>query len=381
LIKKRIFTPGPTPIHPEASKVLAGPALHHRKSEFRQIFQQTLENLKKIYKTENDVLILSCSGTGAMESAVVNLLSPGAKALVGSAGKFGERWEALCDRYGIQATVIRKEYGESISAEEIATQLDRDPEIDAVFVQGCESSTGAASNLQAIGKTIARYPRVVSVVDAITTLGAAPLRTDEWKLDVVIGGSQKAFMIPAGLAFLSISAKAWEKAGRSKSCKFYFDWEQERRNQSKGQSAFTPAVSLVQALHETTRFILEEGIDDLAANAALLARMTQEAARAWGLPLFAKHPANGLTAISIPPPFDAQGIISDLQERFGAAIAGGQGSVKGKIIRIAHLGYYDVIDLVGLLGAIECALHKQKPSFDVGSGVTAALKVLSAMRG
>ncbi|HEY3129679.1 MAG TPA: alanine--glyoxylate aminotransferase family protein, partial [Acidobacteriota bacterium] len=295
MIKKRIFTPGPTPIHPEASKVMAGPALHHRKSQFKQVFAQTLANLKRIYKTDNDLLLLSCSGTGAMESAVVNLLSPGSKVLIGSTGKFGERWEALCQRYCMQATVIRKDYGESVYAEEIEPHLERNPEIEAVFVQGCESSTGAAADLQSIGRVVARFPGTVSVVDAVTTLGAAPLHTDQWNLDVVIGGSQKAFMIPPGLAFLSISKKAWVKAKQSKSRKFYFDWEQEQNNQSKGQTAFTPAVNLVQALHESTRFILQDGVDDLVANAALLARMSQEAVKAWGLPLFARHPANALT--------------------------------------------------------------------------------------
>ncbi len=379
MIKKRIFTPGPTPIHPEASKVMAGPALHHRKSEFKEIFQQTLANLKKIYKTENEMLLLSCSGTGAMESAVVNLLSPGSKVLIGSTGKFGERWEALCQRYCMQASVIRKSYGESVYAEEIGAHLERDPEIEAVFVQGCESSTGAAADLQAIGQAVARFPRTVSVIDAITTIGAASLHTDEWNLDVVIGGSQKAFMIPPGLAFLSISKKAWEKTKQSKTHRFYFDWEQEQKNQSKGQSAFTPAVNLVQALHEATQFILQDGVDDLVANASLLARMTQEAVKAWGLRLFAKHPANALTAVAIPSPLDAQALISELQNRFGAAIAGGQGEMKGRIIRIAHLGYYDTIDLLGLLGAMECVLRRQQPSFQLGSGVTAALRVLADM--
>ncbi|MBI4455706.1 MAG: alanine--glyoxylate aminotransferase family protein [Acidobacteria bacterium] len=376
MIKKRIFTPGPTPIHPEASKVMAGPALHHRKSEFKEIFRQTVANLKAIYKTTNDLLLFTSSGTGAMESATVNLLSPGAKVLVGAAGKFGERWEGLCKQYGMRTTVIRKNYGESIEASEIAEHMDKDPEIEAVFVQGCESSTGAAMDIEAIGDTVARFPNTVSVIDAITTLGAASLHTDEWKLDVVIGGSQKAFMIPPGLAFISISQKAWEKSKRATTPRFYFDWKREWENQSKWQSAFTPAVNLVQALHQATSSILESGIDDLVANAALLARLTREAASAWGLSLFARRPANALTAIAIPPPLNAEKIVSDLQSTFGAAIAGGQGEMKGKIIRIAHLGYYDSIDLLGLLGAMEVTLSKQKHPLRLGSGVAAALQAL-----
>ncbi|HEY2930588.1 MAG TPA: alanine--glyoxylate aminotransferase family protein [Acidobacteriota bacterium] len=378
MIKKRIFTPGPTPIYPEASKVMAGPALHHRKKEFKEIFEQTLKNLRAIYRTENDLLILSCSGTGAMESAVVNLLSPGAKALIATAGKFGERWESLCKQYGIQTTVIRKEYGESITASEIGNHLEKDSGIEAVFVQGCESSTGASMDLKAIGEVVSRHSGTVSVVDAITTLGVEPLYTDQWKLDVVIGGSQKAFMIPPGLAFVSISRKAWEKSKKCSARKFYFDWSREQANQPKGQTAFTPAVNLVQALLESTNFILQDGVDDLVANASLLARMARAAVQAWGLTLFPRQPANALTAISIAPPLDAQRLISELQDRFGAVIAGGQGEMKGKIIRIAHLGYYDALDLIGLLGAIEYCLRKQGHKFELGSGVAAALQVLAA---
>ena len=377
MIKKRLFTPGPTLIHPDAGMIMSGPALHHRKSEFKEIFRQTTANLKAIYKTTHDILLLACSGSGAMESAVVNLLSPGARVLVGSAGKFGERWESLCKQYGVNATVIRKEYGDSVDPGEIGAHLEKDPQIEAVFIQGCESSTGAAMDLQALGEIVARFPKTVSVVDAITTLGAAPLHTDEWKLDVVIGGSQKAFMIPPGLAFVSISAKAWEKSRQSKIPRFYFDWKREQENQIKNQTAFTPAVNLVQALHQATAFILKDGVDDLVANAALLARMTRAAAAAWQLPLFARHPADALTAISIPAPLQAETIVSDLQKMFGAAIAGGQGEMQGKLIRIAHLGYYDAVDLLGLLGAMECVLHKQDPSRPMGAGVAAALKVLA----
>ncbi|MBI2822895.1 MAG: alanine--glyoxylate aminotransferase family protein [Acidobacteria bacterium] len=380
MIKKRIFTPGPTPIHPDASITMAGPALHHRKSEFKEIFRQTLANLKAIYKTTHDVLLFSSSGTGAMESAVVNLLSPGARVLVGSAGKFGERWEALCRQYGMRSTVIRKEYGDSIGADEIAAHLEKDPQIEAVFVQGCESSTGAAMDLQEIGRVVARFPNTLSVVDAITTLGAAPLHTDEWKLDVVIGGSQKAFMIPPGLAFVSVSPRAWEKSRQSQTLRYYFDWKREQENQSKNQSAFTPAVNLVQALHQATRFILQDGVDDLVANASLLARMTQQAAQAWGFPLFARNPAPALTAIAIPPPLDAEALVADLHKSFGAAVAGGQGEMKGKIVRIAHLGYYDAIDLLGLLGAIECALSRLRRGHELGAGVAAALRVLADSR-
>ncbi|MBI3940267.1 MAG: alanine--glyoxylate aminotransferase family protein [Acidobacteria bacterium] len=378
MIKKRVFTPGPTPIHPDASIVMAGPALHHRKREFKEIFRETVANLKTMYKTTHDVLLFSSSGTGAMESAVVNLVSPGAKVVVGSVGKFGERWENLCKQYGMRAAVIRKNYGESIEAAEVDAHLEKDPEIEAVFIQGTESSTGAAMDLEAIGAVVARHPRVISVVDAITTLGAAPLHTDEWRLDVVIGGSQKALMIPPGLAFVSISPKAWERSRQSKTPRFYFDWKREYENQIKGQTAFTPAVNLVQALHQATRFILTDGVDDLIANAALLARMTREAAKAWGFSLFATRPANALTAIAIPAPLDAEAIVSDLEDSFGAAIAGGQGEMKGKILRVAHLGYYDAIDLLGLLGAMECVLRKRRPGTELGKGVSAALGVLAA---
>ena len=377
MIKKRIFTPGPTPIHPEAGKSMAGPALHHRKSEFKQIFEQARNNLKAIYRTENDVLILSCSGTGAMESAVVNLVSPGARVLVATAGKFGERWEGLCRQYGMQTAVIRKQYGESVSASEIAGHLEKEGGVEAVFVQGCESSTGASMNLKAIGEVVSRYPGTVCVVDGITSLGVETVLTDEWNLDVVVGGSQKAFMIPPGLAFVSISRKAWEKSKNCTTARFYFDWSREQSSQSKGQTAFTPAVNLVQALLESTNFILKTGLDDLVANASLLARMARAAALAWGIALFPQNPANAITALSVAPPLDAQKLVAELENRFGAIIAGGQGEMKGKIIRIAHLGYYDALDLIGLLGAIEYCLKKQGHDFQLGSGVGAALQVLA----
>jgi aspartate aminotransferase-like enzyme len=350
--------------------------LHHRTQAFRQLVLETLENLRYFFNTENDVLILSSSGTGAMEGALTNLLSPGDRVLVGTAGKFGERWLELAEAYGVEAVKVESPYGQTIDVAEIKQRLEAGGPFRAVFVQATESSTGVVHDVKAIGGLVRPYPETCLVVDAITGLGTTDLRPDDWGLDVVIGGSQKATMVPPGLAFASVSEKAWRHMATAKLPRYYFDFAKERKSLAKGEARFTSATTLVVSLHEALKYIRELGRETLVANAALLAEATREAARALGLKLFAAaSPANALTAICAPQGMDSGLIVKELRSRFGAIVANGQGSMKGAIFRLAHLGYYDTVDLFAVLAALEIVLVKLGHKIELGRGVRAAQEV------
>lgn len=374
IIKKRLFTPGPTPLH---TKALAFDPLelpHHRTEEFRTLFSQCIAALKSVFKTEYDLLLLTSSGTGAMEAAVTNLLSPGDEAIVISAGKFGERWEQLCQAYSIRTHVIRRPYGESVDPSLVQQTLDTRAECRAVFVQACESSTGAAHDIQALGRIVGDRPDTILVVDAITGLGTMDLQTDAWNLDVVIGGSQKAFMIPPGLSFLSLSPKALRFLERSQNPRFYFDIRRELGQQAKGQTAFTPAVHLVRCLKEALDFIMKDGIDALVANAHCQATVTRSAMAALRMSLVARCPADAMTSAYPPDGIRSAELVKALQKEFGLAISGGQGVLKDKIIRIAHLGYYDAYDTFAMITCLEASLARLGYSFDLGTASRAALQ-------
>jgi len=376
IIKERLFTPGPTPLLMEAQARTLTATLHHRTEAFRQLLRESLENLKYFFHTQHDVLIFTSSGTGAMEGAIANLCSPGEQVLVGTAGKFGERWLELAKVYGLEAVKVESPYGHPLNMEEMNNRLKTDGPFRAVFVQATETSTGVSHDVQALGKLVQAYPDTCLVVDGITGLGTTELLPDEWSLDVVIGGSQKALMIPPGLAFVSVSEKAWKLIGKSRLPRYYFDFAKERKNLAKGEASYTPATTLVVSLHAALEYVRRLGWENLIANAALLAEATRRAARALGLKLFAScSPANAVTAVCAPEGIDSGSIVKGMRTRFGAIVANGQGSMKGQLFRLAHLGYYDVADLFAVTAGLEVVLHKLGHPVELGSGVRAVEEV------
>jgi aspartate aminotransferase-like enzyme len=376
IVKERLFTPGPTPLLLEAQLRALTMTLHHRTDAFRALMRETLENLRYYFHTKNDIVVFASSGTGAMEGAISNLLSPGERVLIGTAGKFGERWVQLAKAYGIESVVVEAPYGHPVPIGEMKKHLESSGPFRAVLIQATESSTGVRNDVETLGKAVGALPGCCFVVDAITGLGTTDLRPDEWGIDLMIGGSQKATMIPPGLAFASISEKAALTMEISKLPRYYFDYTKERKSLSKGESSYTPATSLVVCLHGALNYIKELGRENLIANAALLAEATREAAVALGLTNFAvSSPANAVTAINAPPGIESTKVVKELRARFGVIITDGQGSMKGHMFRIAHLGYYDFLDLVAVLGALEIVLQKVGHKVELGSGVRAAQNV------
>jgi aspartate aminotransferase-like enzyme len=383
LRKNRLFTPGPTPLLPSAQTAMASFSLHHRTAEFRAIYTRALADLKEFVGTSYDVLILASSGTGAMEASVSNLTSPGDKVLVLTAGKFGERWRDLAKAYGCTVEVLSAPYGETFSLDQIRQRLT--PDVRCVYVQATESSTGARHDIKSIAKLVrAHGENTLLVVDAITGLGTTHLDIDRWGVDVIIGGSQKALMIPPGLAYLAVSERAWARMESTKSPRYYFDLRKERKSAAKGESAFTPATSLIAALGAALEYIRQMGDGDLAAGRAALvdgaelcAEMTRAAAHALGLKLFSPGcPAAALTAISAPPGLDSGAIVKEFRESFSAVVANGQGEMKGKLFRIAHIGYYDYLDTIGIIGGLEHVLGSVTGgSLELGTALRAAQQV------
>src|SRR5437763_2096695 len=388
LIKNRLFTPGPTPLLPAAQNAMAAFSLHHRTADVRALYTRTLADVKTFIGTKNDCLLLASSGTGAMEAAVSNLTSPGDRVLVLSAGKFGERWVELCRAYGCQVEIVTAPYGEAISHEAVSAKLNGN--LRCVYMQATESSTGARHDVRAIAAKLRRQaPEALLVVDAITGLGTTHFDVDGWGIDVIIGGSQKALMIPPGLAYCAVSDRAWKRMESTKNPRYYFDFRKERKSAAKGETAFTPATSLFAALGAALDFIRQMGNGDLAAgrkalvaNAELAAEMTRAGVKALGLRLFASSPGAALTAVTAPAGVDSSKIVKEFRESFSAVVANGQGDMKGKLFRIAHIGYYDYLDTVGILAALEHVLAtvSEKP-VEYGSAVRAAQEIFAKSRG
>jgi aspartate aminotransferase-like enzyme len=376
IIKERLFTPGPTPLLMEAQLRALTMTLHHRTDAFRALMRETLDNLKYYFGTKNDVIVFASSGTGAMEGAVSNLLSPGDRVLIGTAGKFGERWVQLAKAYGIESVVVEAPYGQTVPIVEMKKHLESSGKFRAVLIQATESSTGVCNDVETLGKAVSALPDCCFVVDAITGLGTTDLCPDEWGIDIMIGGSQKATMIPPGLAFASISDKAARAMESSKLPRYYFDYLKEKKSLAKGESSYTPATSLVVCLHAALNYIKELGRENLIGNAALLASATREASVAMGLTNFAvSSPANAVTSINAPAGIESTKVVKEMRSRFGAILTDGQGTMKGHMFRIAHLGYYDFLDLLAILGALEIALLKVGHNVELGSGVRAAQNV------
>jgi aspartate aminotransferase-like enzyme len=381
--KTRLFTPGPTPLLPAAQFAMAAADMHHRTPEFRALYQRVLEQLKAFVGTRNDVLLLACSGTGAMEASVSNLTSPGDRVLVLSAGKFGERWTAIAKAYGCTVDVVSVPYGQTFSLDEVRKALKI--ETRAIYMQATETSTGARHDVEGVAKLLkSAESNALLVVDAITGLGTTHLDVDGWGVDVIIGGSQKAVMIPPGLAYLSLSDRAWEATEIALNPRYYFDLRKERKSAQKGESAYTPAVALIAALGAALDFIAAQGGGDLAAgrknlvdNAETCAAMTRAALQALGLKLFAPSaPAAAATAVHAPEGLDSGVIVKELKSRFAAVVTNGQGEMKGQIFRIAHIGLFDYMDTIALIGALEqVAASLKLPGFEFGKALVAAQKV------
>lgn len=373
--KVSLLAPGPTPVPPRTLLAMAQPLIHHRSSDFLEIFGRVREGLKKIFKTDNDVLVFCSSGTGAMESAVANLLSPGDKAIAIRGGKFGERWTEILEAYGCQAVNLDVEWGHAVKPEDVAALLKDDPSIKAVYVQALETSTGVNHPIKELAQ-VTKDTGAVLVVDAVSALGVYDIPTDEWGLDVVISGSQKALMMPPGLAFASIGPKALEMMKTSKCPKFYFSWAKELKSQGINKGTFTSPVSLFMGLLDIFDLIEEMGLDNIYKETEIKSKAFKAAVAAWGLELYSKENAStGLSAVQAPEGIDAQDVVGWLKNKYAIFIAGGQAQAKGKIFRVAHMGYISEFDTLQAISAIEMALAGLGYDFELGTGVAAAQKV------
>ena len=373
--KQRLLTPGPTPLYPPALHAMMASDIHHRTEDFRRVYRSCLADLKEAMGTAHDVLLFAASGTGAMDATVSNLFSRGDKVIVCVAGKFGERWAEIAKAYGLDANVLTVPYGCAVSAAQVEAALAAEPATKAVFVQASETSTGAVHDVRAMGEAVAETGAIL-VVDAITGLGTMPLDIDMWGLDVVIGGSQKAFMIPPGLAFMSVSPKAWKFTETATLPHFYFNLKKEKKSGDAGESSWTPATSLILALAEALRYVKQLGMADLIENAQLLAKATRAAVEKLGLELFSPScPGSSVTAVKAPAGLDSGVIVKEFRSRFGAIIANGQGSMKGQIFRIAHLGYFDFADLFAVVAELEIILKANGVPVEYGAGVAAVQEI------
>jgi aspartate aminotransferase-like enzyme len=374
--KKYLLAPGPTPVPPEALLAMAMPIIHHRAPDFIPVLDSAKKGLQWLYQTKNDVLILCSTGTGGMVGSVTNFLSPGDDVLVINGGKFGERWTKICQAYGMKVEELIVEWGHAARAELVEAALKKNPKIKAVFVQANETSTGVYHDVKSIAAVV-KKTEALFVVDAISALVAHDIRTDEWGIDVMIGGSQKGVMLPPGLAFVSVSDKAWKMADTAKTPKFYFNFKKERENLSKNQTNFTSAVTLIIGLNASIKMLQDEGLENVFKRHDRLARATRAAAAALGLKLFPREsPSNALTAIEAPAGVDGQAIYKDLRVKYGITGAGGQDKLKGKIFRIAHLGYADTFDVITAVAGIEMVLKGLGHPVKLGTGVGAAQEIL-----
>jgi serine---pyruvate transaminase len=376
--KRYLLTPGPTPVPPEVLAELAKPVIHHRERDFREVYEQCLVRLGQVYRTQNDVLMYTTSGTGAFESAVANLTSPGDRQLVLSAGNFGERWAGMVKAFGADLVHVRLDWGETPDPDDLRAALADAGDVKVVYLTHSETSTGVVADVQSLA-AVAKEAGAFVVVDAVSSLGAVPLETDTWGIDVVVSGSQKALMCPPGVAFASVSPVAFEAAARATSPRYVMDWERTRKAQAKLDAPFTPAVSIVRALNVALGLLLEEGLEAAFDRHARLGRACREGAKAMGLELFSPDEERSavVTAIRSPEGVDAAEIVSGLRDRFGITIANGQGDLKGKIFRIGHIGWFDVFDITTALAAVELVLTDAGADIERGLAVTRALEAWS----
>jgi aspartate aminotransferase-like enzyme len=372
--KRYLMAPGPTPVPPEVLAAGARPVLHHRGPDFRELLKRCLARLAEVTRTEHDVLLFTASGSGAFESAVVNLLSPGDRVLAVTAGEFGDRWAAMAGVYGADVHELRYAWGETPQPDDVRTRLE-ETGAEVVFLVHSETSTGVVSDVQALAAA-AREQGALPVVDAVSSLGAVPLETDAWALDVVVAGSQKALMTPPGLSLTTVSPAAWERCARTTTPRFYFDWTKLHAQLQAGSTPFTPAVSLVVSLDTALALLLEEGLESAFARHAALGRACREGAKAMGLELFSPDEERSaiVTAILTPEGVDAREIVLALRDRFGITVAGAHGDMGPKMLRIGHIGYYDVFDITTALAALETLLVERGADVERGTAVARALE-------
>ena len=366
-----LLTPGPTPLPPQVREALGRPIIHHRTAQYRAIFKRVLQGMQEVMQTKQSVVCFTSSGTGAMEGAVVNLLSPGDTAIVVLGGKFAERWQELASAYGINVVAIPVEYGDVVDPAKVGEALRAHPNAKAVFTTLLETSTGIVNDIKAIG-ALTRSSSAVLIVDAISGLAAEECRTDAWGVDVLVTGSQKGLMLPPGLAFLSVSERAWKLVDQSKSPRYYTDLRLYKNALADDDTPFTSAVSLVIALDEALKLILGPGIDQTIERCARLGQATRAGMKALGLELFSKRPANGVTAVKVPQTVDGKQLTKIMYDRSHVMVAGGQGSMAGKIFRFAHMGYIGPDDVLAGLTALEQALKELNYAVTPGAGVKAA---------
>jgi len=377
MLKRYLLAPGPTPVPPEALLAMAMPLIHHRSPDFLPVLDSAKKGLQWLCQTKNDVLILCSTGTGGMVGAVNNFFSPGDKALVINAGNFGERWTKICKAYNLSTEEIKIEWGYSVKLEEVEKALKKDPSIKGVFVQASETSTGVYHDIKGLASIVRKYENTIFVVDAISALVAHDLKMDEWGIDVLIGGSQKGLMLPPGLAFVGVSEKAWRFADKSTSPKFYFNFRKERESLAKNQTNFTSPVTLIIGLNESLKMLRAEGLENAFRRHERLSLATREALKALGLDMFTKEsPSYAVTAVNAPSGMDGQEIYKNLRVKYGITAAGGQGHVKGKIFRIAHLGYAGTFDVITAIAGVEMVLKGMGHPLKLGTGVAVAQELL-----
>ena len=373
-MKTRLFTPGPVMVPEKVLLKMAEPIFHHRTPQYENLFAGVSAKLKKFFMTDGDVFVLASSGSGGMETAVVNILSKGDKAIAVRGGKFGERWHDICVAYGIETIPVDVEWGCAVTPEQIKKALDDNPGVKAVFTTQSETSTGVLTDLKAIGEVMRNYNAAL-VTDAVSGLGVHELRPDEWGIDMVVSGSQKTIMLPPGLGFISVSKDSWDRIERSDLPKYYWDLKKYKKSLEKNQNPFTPPVSLIVGLNETLDMILGEGLENMWEKHALHAKAMRAGVKAIGLELFPKDPSNVLTTIALPSSVDGGALVKALKKN-GVFPAGGQESLKGKIIRISHIGYLDKYDVLTALSGLEISLKEVGYSFETGESVKAAQQVL-----
>ena len=377
MLKKYLLTPGPTAVPEQVLLDMAAPMIHHRTPAFAEIFAHCRQGLKKVFKTEEDVLILLGSGTAAMDAAVSNTINAGDKVLVINGGKFGERWAKICKAYGADVHTIDVPWGRSVHPDDVKAFLLKNQDTKAVFVQGSETSTTVYHPIKELAAITSEMPETLLVVDGITSVGVHDTCMDEWGIDILLTGSQKAFMLPPGLAFIALSKKAWAATEKSTQSKFYLDLKTERKNQVKNTTAWTAGVSLVVGLKTVLGMIESEGLENVFKRHALNAEATRAAARALNMKLLAEdYPSCAATGCFLPDGLDGKAFVKYLRDKCGVALAGGQDKLEGKILRISHLGYHDAFDTITAISAIEMGLRKFGVNVKLGAGVAAAEEVL-----
>ncbi|MFQ5681061.1 MAG: pyridoxal-phosphate-dependent aminotransferase family protein [Candidatus Omnitrophota bacterium] len=377
--KNYLLTPGPTALPPDVCAALGRPIIHHRTPQFKRVLAEADQGLKYLFRTKNDVFILTSSGTGAMEAAVTNLLSPGDLALVIEGGKFGERWTEICRAYGIDTHAIRVEWGRAVSVSEIKLRIKAEGRrLKAVFVTHCETSTGVTNDIKKIAAVVAGTDAVL-VVDAISSLGVLPLETDNWGLDVVVSGSQKGLMLPPGLGFITLGKRAWQVIKRGTACpNYYFSLKRAKQAYDLSDTPWTPGINLIVALNQSLALLKNEGLDNLFSRYKKMARAARAAAEALGLALLAAPDAasDAVTAIKLPAGIDGVKLVKAMRDEQGVAVAGGQGKLKGRIVRIAHMGYISKFDIIVAISCLEAQLLKMGHNLELGAGVRAASSIL-----